>query len=79
MAYTVCHAPIQMTSMICFRSKYEVILTAASLGSHSIKVLSTTVGNSVVAMLTNLCRYFTYNSGGAWHTLYAMLHAPLEF
>ena len=44
-----------------------------SSGCHSAKVLSTTFGYSLVAMITDLCRHLTYTSKGAWHTLYAML------
>ena len=40
---------------------------------HTAKVLSTTVGNSIVAMATDIWYYLVYNSRGAWHTLYAML------
>ena len=45
------------------------------IGCHSVQVLSTTVGCSLVvkAMVTDLCCHLTYNSRGAWHTVYAML------
>ena len=48
-------------------------VTVTSLGCHSAKVLSTTVGNLIIAMVTDLRRALTYNSRGAWHTVYAML------
>ena len=40
---------------------------------HSAKVLSPSVCISMVAMVTGLWRHLTYNSRGAWHTVYAML------
>ena len=40
---------------------------------QSAKVLRTTVGNSIAAMVTDLSRHLTYNLRGAWHTVYAML------
>ena len=43
------------------------------LGCHSIKVVSTTDGYSLVVMVTDLCRHLTYDSRGACHTMYAML------
>ena len=42
-------------------------------GFHSVKVLSTTVGYLLVAMVSNLCCHLTYDSRGAWHKMYAML------
>ena len=39
----------------------------------SAKVLSTTVANSIVAMIKEPWRRLTYNLRGAWHTVYAML------
>ena len=39
-----------------------------SLGCYSVKILSTTVGYSLVSMVTDLCRRLT----GACHTVYAM-------
>ena len=44
-----------------------------SSGCHSFKVLGTTVGYSLFAMVTGLWCHLTYNLRGAWHTLYAML------
>ena len=32
-----------------------------------------TVGNPLVAMVTDLCCHLDYDSRGAWHTMYAML------
>ena len=40
---------------------------------HSAKALSTTVGNSIVAMVTGIWHHITYDLRGAWHTVYAML------
>ena len=40
-----------------------------SLGCHSVKVLSTTVGYSLVATVTDPCHHLTYDSRGAWHIL----------
>ena len=40
-------------------------------------ILGTTVGNSVVSVLTHLWRHLTYDFRGAWHTVYAML--PLNY
>ena len=74
MVYTVCHAPVQMMSYICYRSSYDVILiTVASSGCHFVKVLNITVGHSLFAMVTDLCRHLTYDSREAWHTDFAML------
>ena len=42
-----------------------------SSGRFSVKVLSTRVNYSLVAMLTHL-RYLTYDLRGAWHPVYAM-------
>ena len=36
-------------------------------------MLSITVENSIVAMVTDLWCHLTYNSSGAWHTVYAKL------
>ena len=44
-----------------------------SSGCHSVKVLSTTVGCSLVAMVRDLCFHVSYDSIEAWHTAYAML------
>ena len=44
-----------------------------SSGCRSVKVLSTTVGYSLAAMVTDLCYNLSYDSRGAWHTAYAML------
>ena len=44
-----------------------------SLGCHSVMVLTTTVGYSLVAMVTELCCHLAYDLREAWHTLYAML------
>ena len=49
-----------------------------SLGCHSVKVLSTTVGYSLVAVITELCCHLTYDSRGAWHRVYAMLLSICE-
>ena len=45
------------------------------LNQHSAKVLATPICNSIVAvaMVTDLWCHLTYNSRGAWHTVYAML------
>ena len=43
-------------------------MSVMSSGCHSAKVLSTTVGNSIVAMVTDLWHHLTYNLRGAWHT-----------
>ena len=43
-----------------------------SAGYNSVKVLSTTVGYFLVAMVTDLCRHLTFDSRGAWHTAYDM-------
>ena len=42
-----------------------------SSGCHSPKGLSITVGNFLVAMVTDVCRNLTYNSRIEWHTVYA--------
>ena len=36
-------------------------------------ILNTAVDYSLVAMVTDLCHHLTYESMGAWHTVYAML------
>ena len=41
-------------------------------------VLGTTVAYSLVAMVTDLCCYLTYDSRGEWHTVYAMLLSNYE-
>ena len=46
-----------------------------SSGRHSDKVLRTTVGYSLVAMVTHL----TYNSRGEWHTVYVMLLSNYKY
>ena len=69
-----------MTSY-CFQSD--------SSGCHSVKVPRTTVvvamvtdlrchskgalDTVIVAMVTDLCPHLSYDSRGAWHTVYAML------
>ena len=73
MAYTVCHAPIPMTSQICYRNNFDIDLKVTSSGIYFVKVLSTTGGGSIDAMVTDLCCHLTYDSRGAWHTVYAML------
>ena len=42
-------------------------------GCRSVQVLSTPVGYSLVAMVTDLCHHLTCDSKGAWHTVYEML------
>ena len=56
---------------IATKSSYWSLSDAT--GSNSTKVLSTIIGNSTVAMALDLCHHLTYDSRGAWHTLYAML------
>ena len=46
-----------------------------SSGCHYVKVLSAIGSYFLVAMVTDLCRHLTYDSRGAWHTAYAMLHS----
>ena len=53
-------------------------LKVASSECHTVKILSTTVGYSLFAMIIDLCRHLTYNSRGAWHTRYAMLLSKEE-
>ena len=53
--------------------KQQQEIKVSSSGCHSAKVLSTTDGCFLVAMVSNLCRHHIYNSRGAWHTLYAIL------
>ena len=48
-------------------------------GCRSVKILSTTVGYSLVAMVTDLRHLLTYDSRGAWHTVYAMLHSNYKW
>ena len=48
-------------------------MTSYSCLSDVTKILSTTVCNSIVAMVTDLIYYLTYNSRGVWHTVYAIL------
>ena len=62
------------------RHKYVTVTTVmpywfqvTSSECHSVKVLSTTVGFSLVVRVTDLLCHYTYNSRGAWHTPYAML------
>ena len=45
---------------------------------HSVKILSTTADYSLVAMVTDLCRDLSYDSMGAWHTVYVMLLSNRE-
>ena len=40
---------------------------------HTVKVQNATVGHSLVAMMTDLCRHLAFDSRGVWHTVYAML------
>ena len=49
----------------------HIDVTVMSIRCHSAKVISTTVGNFIVAMVTNLWHYLTDSSEGAWQ-------APLE-
>ena len=49
------------------------LISVKSSGCHSVKVLSTTFGYSLVAVVTDMYCHLTYNSRGAWHTVYAML------
>ena len=52
-----------MTSWICYRSSYDIIFfKVPSSRSHSVKVLSTTVGYFLVAMVTDLCCHITYDA-----------------
>ena len=37
------------------------------------KALRATVSYSIIAMVTDVCRHITYDSRGAWHTVYDML------
>ena len=49
-----------------------VLFRVVDSGHHYVKVLSTTVSNSIVAMVTYLWRHLTYNLRASWHTLYTM-------
>ena len=72
MVYTVRHAPSPMMSYICYRNIYDVILIlVTSSGCHFVKALSATVGYSLLAMITDICRHPTNDSRGAWPTVYA--------
>ena len=51
-----------MTSEICNRSSYNVILISESSGCRYIKVLSTIAGNTLVALVTDLSPHLTYDS-----------------
>ena len=39
--------------------------------------MSTIVGYSILAMVTDLWCHLTKNSSGAWHTVYAICLAPI--
>ena len=74
MAYTVYHGRTNgVINLFLFQLGRHTDVKVTSSGCHSPKVLSKTVGNSIVAMVTDLWRHLTYTSSGAWHTMYAML------
>ena len=54
-------------------SNYQIDFKVTSSGCHSVKVLSTKVVYSVVAMETDLCFHLTHDTRGAWQTMYDML------
>ena len=56
MAFTACHAPIKMTPKIYLHSNYDftIDVRATSSRPHSIKGLSKTFDNSVVATVTSM-------------------------
>ena len=45
-------------------------------GCHSVKVISITIGKSLVGLVTDPYRHLTYDTRGAWHTVYAMHCMP---
>ena len=42
---------------------------------HSVQVLSTIVGYSIIAMVTYLWRHLTHDLRGTWHTVYTMFRS----
>ena len=52
-------------------TSYDFKVTSS--GCHYVKVLSTTVGYSLVAMIPDICCHLAYDSRGAWHIVYDML------
>ena len=68
MTYTVCHAPLLMTSHICYSNNNKVILI--SKWCHQSVILSInsyTVVNSIVAMVTDLWSHLTTYSRTVCH------------
>ena len=69
-----------ISEVICLfpqQLRVQIDNSVMSARHHSTKVRSTTAGNSIVAVMTDLWHHLTYNSMGAWHTMYAML--PLNY
>ena len=51
----------------------NIDVKATLLRRQSAEVFSTAVGNSMVDIVTDKLHLLTYNSTGAWYTVYAML------
>ena len=81
MAYTVCHAPITMTSQSCLlpqQLRVHTDVKLMSLRHPNAKAQKTTVDDSIFAMVTDLWRHLIYISKGAMIHVYSVCHAPLE-
>ena len=65
---------VKMTSYICYRNNYYVILMLSDVIEITIcQGIKHTSLSFHSCYVKDLCRHLTYNSRGAWHTTYAML------
>ena len=63
MAYSVCYVLSNWRhKTVTLQLWRHVYFKLTSLGCHSVKALSTTVGYSLVALVKGLCRHLTYDS-----------------
>ena len=77
MEHTILCLPCSFTNgaidMLLQQLRRHTDFKVTTWGCHSVKVLSTTVDYSLVAVVTNLFHHLTYDAAVAWHTVYAML------
>ena len=68
-----CSYTNEIIDLLPLQLRHHINFKVTLSGCHSVKILTPTVGYSVVVMATDLCRSLTHDSRGAWHTVYVML------
>ena len=78
MHYLPCSDTDDVINLLPKQLRVHTDVKLTSLRRQSANVLITIAGNSIYAMVTDLWHHFSYNSRGAWQTVYAMLPSNYE-